>query len=236
MKFFYRLILLVGIVTTFGFIFPHSAATAPFDITNGIVGNLPESCRVEGNCTFCNFIDLFVVLEKVILSLFGGLAMIMLLWGGISMSTAGGNDEKFTAAKKIIVSTLFGVFTIFGAYVLIHLIILVVVNPAGSGGLGTKLFKTNEWYTALCVETDRTKDNFCVGKQNGEACGKPEDNTVCLSEKCEGVTCQSLISNSGSTYACKPNTSCTSSNPAGVPTDGGYCPNNGDICCLTPGS
>ncbi len=237
MKLFYRLLFVASIITTIGFIFPH-ATSAAFDISKGIVGNLASAdCRDNGNCGFCDFIDLFVVLEKVILSLFGGVAMIMLLWGGISMSTAGGNDEKFTGAKKIIVSTLFGVFTIFGAYVLIHLLILVVVNPSGSQGTATKLFKTNDWYTALCIETDRTKDNFCVGKQDGEQCGETADGTVCLSEKCEGVTCTQLQTTSspgGSTYVCKSNNSCSSSTPAGSLVENAYCPNNNDICCLTP--
>lgn len=101
-----------------------------FDINKGIVGNLGESCRTTGNCDFCDFLGMFVVLQKVILSLFAGLALIMILWATVGLITAAGNQEKITAGKKLITSTLLGIGIIFAGYFLVQILYSISVTPS----------------------------------------------------------------------------------------------------------
>lgn len=50
------------------------------------------------------------------------LAVIMIIWGGITYMTAGGDDEKITAAKKRVVWGLVGAAIIIAAWGLIFLV------------------------------------------------------------------------------------------------------------------
>ncbi len=119
----------IGLAATIAFFQPATASA--FDIKLGIVGNLGSAqCRATGDCTLCDFIDLFTVLQKVILSIFAGLALLMLIWGGQGMIMAAGNQEKFTASRKLITSTLFGVLIILAAYFLTNILYSILTSPS----------------------------------------------------------------------------------------------------------
>src|SRR3989338_11082569 len=85
-------------------VLPSMVGAQTFDIEKGIVGNIP--CAADGSCGFCDWIDLFVVLQKVILSLFGGIALILMVWAGQGLITAAGNDTKIKEAKKLMGTTV----------------------------------------------------------------------------------------------------------------------------------
>ena len=48
------------------------------------------------------------IMNKVLLPIGGGLAVIMIIWAGILYMTAGGSEEKIRAAKKTIMWTVIG--------------------------------------------------------------------------------------------------------------------------------
>jgi len=59
----------IGLIIILFLVIVPVVVNAQFDINNGIVGNLAnKECSVKGNCGFCDWIDLFLVLQKVILS------------------------------------------------------------------------------------------------------------------------------------------------------------------------
>lgn len=130
-----------------------------FDIKQGIVGNLSASCRVDGDCTWCDFVHLFVTLQRVILSLFGGLALIMIIWGGTGILTSAGNTQKVAEGKKLIVSTLLGVVIVLAGYFLIVVTVFVLATPRDTAtGKAlpipvTSMFSGDAWKLAFCPTT-----------------------------------------------------------------------------------
>ena len=105
-----------------------------FQLSKGIIGNLSTiapDCISKGDCSWCDFISLMVILQKAILSIFGGIALILIIWGGISIVTAAGNEENIAANKKLVTSTLMGVLIVLGAYFLVHFIVIAVTTKAG---------------------------------------------------------------------------------------------------------
>lgn len=186
-------------------------AAGPFDINKGIVGNLSPACREQGDCGWCDFIDLFVILQKTILYLFGGLALVALVWGGQGIILAAGNEEKITAGKKIITSTLLGVLIILGAYMLVNIILTILVKPTNKN-IGTPTWFSN-WQQAYCGDT--SSENWCANRADGTAC---KSNTVldgttwfvCQSGECNTkqgerkTLCSQEITNG----TCRKNTDC----------------------------
>lgn len=145
--------LITGLLIAITWLIPAMVGAQDFDINKGIVGNLGETCRNTGNCDFCDFLYMFVVLQKVILSLFAGLALIMLLWGTIGLITAAGNQEKITAGKKLITSTLFGVLIIMLGYFLVQMLYNISVTPNSGEAIKQQL---------TCSGLSGTKYTLCA--------------------------------------------------------------------------
>ncbi len=201
----------------------HSAQA--FNLTNGIVGNLAKDCRENGNCTWCDFVGLMVVLQKVILSLFGGLALIMLVWGGQSIIRAAGNQERVSKGKGIITATLVGVAIVLGGYFIVNVVVGILITPQGQP-LSKKLFGSS-WWEAQCTVAP-TNPEFCRGKADGTPCGDTGEDLVCFDETCGQRACSSLTSDPTHPYTCLPD--CT---PTTTYTEkAGYCTNNLK-CCYT---
>jgi len=190
-----------------------AVANAAFSISKGIVGNLSPACQESGNCGFCDWIDLFMILQKVILSLFGGLAVLLMVWAGQGLITAAGNEEKIKEAKSLMTSTVIGIVMVLAGYFLVSIVIGILLRPADAGpstGLPVTLFGAN-WNNAYCrdksdpkyCESRKVNDicgkysdgtcqkqgskNVCVTCANvadGTPCGKPQDRTVCYENKC----------------------------------------------------
>jgi hypothetical protein len=205
-----------------------------FDIKKGIVGNLGEQCREYGNCTWCDFIGLFIILQKVILSLFGGLALVMIIWGGQGMMMSAGNQEKFTEGKKLVTSTLFGVFIILAGYLLINILVAILSNPASGNLSDDKKPKpsllTTSWWQAKCI-TPTT----CNSTNEGKSCDLPDKTKgVCFQNSCVTKCAQKY---GGAGYACKNVTNCSKVNTLATCTGEvascytGLCPGETEIVC-----
>lgn len=164
----------VLIITTviLAILFTQVAWAAEFNITKGIVGNLKPDCAQKGNCDFCDWISLFIILQKVILSLFGGLALVLMVWAGQSFITAAGNQEKLAQAKRLMASTIIGVVIVLAGYFLINILISILVGNVGKKEAG-KIFPTviNSnggmgfgWQEALCPSQKSAKacEGTCV--------------------------------------------------------------------------
>jgi hypothetical protein len=218
-----RLLVILSILIPLTFALP----ALGFDIRLGIVGNLPYACRVEGNCGFCDFIDLFIILQKVILSLFGGLALIMIIWGGTAIMTSAGNSQKMAEGKKLIISTLFGVLIILAGYFLISVLVAILVTPARQAPNLT-LFGA-DWRRAFCAQPLDAK--LCTERGEGTTCtvtsGSHTGNGVCKGGVCI-TNCESQQGNNG--YSCQINTACdqTTILPGLCPGPANY------VCCKPP--
>lgn len=76
--------------------------------------------------TICKILD---AIKKIVLAIGFGIAVIMLVAGGIGYMTAGGDPEKSTKAKKLMINALIGV-----AIVLAATFIIALVQGLLSGG------------------------------------------------------------------------------------------------------
>jgi len=218
--------LITLLVIVFGLALPMvvGAQAETFDIKKGIIGNLSTDCREFGNCGWCDFIELVVVLQKVILSLFGGLALVMFIWGGQGIIMAAGNQEKVMASKKLLTSTLFGVLIILAAYFLVNILVGILISPVGTP-MQTKIWNA-DWWRAYCIK-DITDPTYCQGKPRGLACGKAEDNFVCDNGACNLLTCTGLAKqNPGYNIVCQ-DLDCKLATQREY---GGYCANTQKCC------
>ncbi|MDP3986129.1 MAG: hypothetical protein Q8P77_01700 [Candidatus Veblenbacteria bacterium] len=153
-----------------------------FDLKNGIVGNLPYECRVNGDCSFCDFMDLFIVLQKVILSLFGGLAIIMLIWAGQGIITAAGNSQKVAEARKLIFSTLLGVVIILAGYFLITILVMVLAAPTAQQTPTSGILTWDKWKQAFCSQSNES--GFCKERGDGTPCTVNSKAGTCQNNTC----------------------------------------------------
>lgn len=72
--------------------------------------------------------DSIVAIINVALSILGIVALLIILWGGLTWMTAGGDEEKTATARKIIASGVVGLIIIFVAYALTTFIFGVFVE------------------------------------------------------------------------------------------------------------
>ena len=104
-KFFIYFCLLATTLIT-----PSAKAADPVSLSNPINGldNILEGSAYLGQ-----------VIGRV-LGIIGAVALLLLVYGGISMIISGGNESKITKSKSIIVYTLIGLVIIFSSYLIIN--------------------------------------------------------------------------------------------------------------------
>lgn len=95
-----------------------SQAAEPGGILKGL------SCISDGNCSPCDFVQLFVNGADIILGLTGTFSIIMFVYGGFWMITAYGNQTRFQHGKDTIVATVIGILIVLMAWTFTNLIIL----------------------------------------------------------------------------------------------------------------
>ena len=93
-----------------------------------LIANCPDSSSQTGGstyfsplCPITNTVPLSVLVDNVIsliLFLAGALAVIYLLWSGISYITAGEDDTKAATARKGIINAIIGIIIIVLAFVI----------------------------------------------------------------------------------------------------------------------
>jgi len=86
-----------------------------------IAGAQPQ-VPTGGPTTVGQVYDLFLIIMRWIFAGAMVIAMIMIVWGGVSYMTAGGDEEKIGAAKKRVIWGLVGAAIIIGAWALITII------------------------------------------------------------------------------------------------------------------
>lgn len=63
-----------------------------------------------------------------LLGISGALALLMMVWGGISWMTAHGNSDRVKKGRDTMVWAIFGLVAIFGSYVVINFIFTELLN------------------------------------------------------------------------------------------------------------
>ena len=182
-----------GLILAVVMAFAPVVVNAQFDIKEGIIGNLfNKDCAQNGNCGFCDWINLFVVLQKVILSLFGGLALLLLVWGGQGLITAGGNEENIKKSKDLITSTIIGVVIILAGYFIVNVILVLLLTKPEKGSLPTDQLFNSNWMTAFCADPNST--GYCADQKKAMGEGFKDGQVACglkgdFSKVCRGTSC-----------------------------------------------
>jgi hypothetical protein len=76
-------------------------------------------------------VDLEAAIIKIItfiMAFLGLIAIIIILWGGFTWMTAGGNEEKIASAKKILIAGVVGLAIILAAYAIATFVVNILVN------------------------------------------------------------------------------------------------------------
>jgi len=85
------------------------------------------NAAVNPEIVLCNLLK---NIEKIIAAIGFGIAVILLIIGGIQYMTAGGNPEKAEKAKKLMINAIIGIAIVFAA---IFILDLVAGLLSGSG-------------------------------------------------------------------------------------------------------
>lgn len=75
------------------------------------------------NCSLNTFIALGVSLSNIILGLVGALTLAMFIYGGVVLLISGGNSEKISKGKEIILGSVVGLLIVFGSYTIITFVV-----------------------------------------------------------------------------------------------------------------
>lgn len=92
---------------------------------------LPE-CAATGACRFCDMVNVFITLGRWLVAASGGLALLMVVWAGVSLATSGGNAEKIQAAKKNIGGAILGMGAVLLAFQFVSILVAFLVLPSSS--------------------------------------------------------------------------------------------------------
>jgi hypothetical protein len=65
---------------------------------------------------------------KAFMGLLGIVAVVIILLGGFKWMTAGGNEEKVSEAKKLIISGIIGLIIIMSAYAIAQFVVSAIIN------------------------------------------------------------------------------------------------------------
>jgi len=82
--------------------------------------NLPNPLSVDNILESSSYVGLII---KRVLGVVGALALLLLVYGGISMIIAAGNETKIAKAKSLIAYTAIGLVVIFSSYTIINFVI-----------------------------------------------------------------------------------------------------------------
>ncbi|MBU4512422.1 pilin [Patescibacteria group bacterium] len=108
------------------------------------------NCRDTGDCSLNDFLQVFINASQWILGVVGSVALLMFVVGGVMWIFSGGNEQRITRGKQIIMGTVIGIALVLGGWLMISF-------------LG-KLLDVEEGY--------QLKEGVCADKRDGEDCGR----------------------------------------------------------------
>ena len=85
-----------------------------------------------GSTNFCTVCDVFSLTSRIItfilIDIVTPLSIIAFIAGGIILVTAGGNPQRVSTGRKILITTIIGILLAFGAWLIVDTIIGNIAN------------------------------------------------------------------------------------------------------------
>ena len=85
-----------------------------------------ELCNPLGDKTDTSIPTLLGKIINSVLGIIGSLALVMFIYGGATWMLSGGNQEKVTKGKQILIWATFGLVIIFTAYALVRFVLTTI--------------------------------------------------------------------------------------------------------------
>lgn len=141
----YRYILLIIPVVYF-FVTPFVLAQAPKGYTEyvSVTASAADKYGLDdaagSNFKYTTVSDMIANIVLTVLGLVGVIFLTLIIWGGISWMTSGGNEQKIDKAKKVIIGATIGLIIIVLGYAITYFIVesltLGAALPQTSGNCG----------------------------------------------------------------------------------------------------
>jgi hypothetical protein len=87
---------------------------------------LGSPCYNEGNCGLNDFIRIIDASYTTVFGFIGSIALLMFMIGGVMFLISGGNQEKVSKAKKLMISAVIGLFIVFASYLIIDFVLKTI--------------------------------------------------------------------------------------------------------------
>lgn len=109
------------LVIVFTLLLSHGVSAEPAPAGGLLIGL--DTCVNTGNCTLCDFLQVFVNAADILVGLSGAFAVVMFVYGGIVMITAYGAESRIKWGKDILIATTIGILIVLLAWFLVNIII-----------------------------------------------------------------------------------------------------------------
>lgn len=127
MRFFKKTLLILGVLVGLGILsYPTTAsAIAVFDPCTGTPPPDSSVCAATGTDTAASLIKKII---NILLFFLGAIAVIMIIIGGISYTTSGGDSGSVSKAKNTILYSIIGLAIAFSAYAIVNWVVLRIIK------------------------------------------------------------------------------------------------------------
>lgn len=117
-----------------------------------LLDGVDKECFECGDCDICDFLKMYIWASDWLVGIAGGVALLMIVYGGFLWLTSAGSQNLITKGKTIMVNTAIALVIILGGWMMVNTIINLVVG----GSLGTTAeIKgiTKYWSTPYACQT-----------------------------------------------------------------------------------
>ena len=125
MTWFRKYKILIVILLVFSFLLLSAPST---NATSVIWSSVNDNCRVKGNCSSCDIIQIVVNLGVFMLGIIGAIALLFFVYGGFFWLTSGGAPERVQKGKSILINSVIGLVIALLAYTSVIFIIRVATG------------------------------------------------------------------------------------------------------------
>lgn len=102
-----------------------------------IMDETSPGCLSEGSCQVNDFTALAVAATKFFLGLSGSFALLFFVYGGVMFLISGGNPERVSKGKQILIGSVLGIIIVFASYTIIGFVLTAFEVEGGANWFTT---------------------------------------------------------------------------------------------------